>query len=199
MSRVLRLCLVASLLLGGCATEPAGVHQYLDEQTAITIRVVGAPFIYSREAPELAANVRDYLSLGAVELNNMGARKYYLVLVAWSTIDRKRLGVPAAALPERIEMKVGGHDRQFALATHTARTIGVGEPVLRPELGYQGESWYAFTPAELRAFAAQPPETIELVGSDLAQSFVLWQRADAAFTAFVDDMVEPAAIVPAGR
>ena len=191
MSRVMHLGLASLVCLGGCASGPAGVHEYLDQQTAMTVRVVRAPAIYAHDAPELAANVRDYLSVGAVELNNMGTRKHYLALIAWSTIDRKRLGVPPATLPERIEIKLGGKDRQFEVATHEPRTIGVGEPVLRPEIGYLGESWYQVTPADLRAFAEAPPESIELLGNDLHRAYLSWRREDAAFQAFVAEMPNP--------
>ena len=191
MSRVLHYGLASLLLLGGCASGPTDVHEYLDQQTAITIRVVSAPAIYAHDAPELAANVRDYLSVGAVELNNMGTRKHYLALIAWSTIDRKRPGVPPVTLPERIEIKLGGQDRQFELATHEPRSIGIGEPVLRPDIGYLGESWYQVTPADLRAFAEAPPESIELVGTELHLTYVSWHREDAAFQAFVAEMPNP--------
>ncbi len=191
MSRVLHLGLASLVLLGGCASGPADVHEYLDQQTAITVKVVSAPAVYAHEAPELAANVRDYLSVGAVELNNMGAHRNYLALIAWSTIDRKRTGVPPAALPERIEIKLGGQDRQFEPATHEARSIGIGEPVLRPDLGYLGESWYEVTTADLRAFAAAPPESIELLGNELHLTYASWHREDAAFQKFVEEMANP--------
>jgi hypothetical protein len=38
MSRVSRVWLLAALLLCGCATESPRVREYLDPQTAVTIR-----------------------------------------------------------------------------------------------------------------------------------------------------------------
>jgi hypothetical protein len=192
MSARSRLWLVATLLLGSCATDPAQVNEYLDPQTAVTIRAVAAPFIYARDVPELAANVRDYLSLGAVEVNNMGARKHYLAAVSWSTIDRRRADRAPAPLPDRIELTLAGKTRVLALASHDARSLGIGTPLFRPPSGYLGESWYAVTPADLRAFAAAPPDSIDLATDVGRTSYGLWRRADAAFEDFVRDIPDTA-------
>jgi hypothetical protein len=192
------LWLVAALLLGSCATEDARVAEYLDPQTAVTIRAVAAPFIYARDVPELAANVRDYLSLGAVEVNNMGTRKHYLAVVSWSTIDRRRVGAPAS-LPEGIELMLAARPRVLALASHEARSLGIGAPLFRPPSGYLGESWYKITPADLRAFVAAPPESIDLAAPGGRLSYALWRRADAAFEDFVRDIPDTATSAPQPR
>ena len=185
------LWLVATLLLGSCATEDARVAEYLDPQTAVTIRAVATPFIYARDVPELAANVRDYLSLGAVEVNNMGARRHYLAVVSWSTIDRRRIGAPAP-LPESLELTLAGKTRVLALASHESRSLGIGEPLFRPPSGYLSESWYKVTPADLRAFAASPPDSIDLAAAGGRLSYALWRRADAALEDFVRDIPDTA-------
>ena len=200
MSPLTRLCLVATLLLGACATDGGvRVNEYLDPQTAVTIRAVAAPFIYARDVPELAANVRDYVSLGAVEVNNMGTRRHYLAAVSWSTIDRRRADGSAAPLPERIELTLAGKTRVFALASHESRSLGIGEPLFRPPAGYLGESWYVVTPADLRAFAAAPPESIDLATQSERASYLLWRRADAAFEDFVRDIPDTVTSAPPRR
>ena len=195
MSDRSRLWLVAALLLGGCASEGTRVNEYVDPQTAMTIRAVAAPFIYARDVPELAANVRDYLSLGAVEVNNMGARKHYLVAVSWSTIDR-RLVDGSPALPERIELTLAGRTRALALASHESRSLGIGEPLFRPASGYRGESWYAVTPADLRALAAAPPDSIDMTADGARTSYGVWRRADAALEDFVRDIPDTVTSAP---
>ena len=182
------LWLVAALLLGGCAIERTQVNDYLDPQTAMTVRAVAAPFIYARDVPELAANVRDYLSLGAVEVNNMGARKHYLAAVSWSTIDRRRVDGSPPPLPERIELTLAGKTRVLSLASHESRSLGIGEPLFRPPRGYLGESWYVVTPADLRAFAAAPPESIDIAVESGRTSYGLWRHADTALEDFVRDI-----------
>ncbi len=200
MSRVSHLALAAlvTLLLGACTTTAGGpaVQEYLDPQTAMTIRVVSEPFVYARDVPELAANVRDYLYVGAVELNNMGVRKHYWALIAWSTIDRKRTGLALPGLPERLEMSLAGKPREYPLATHEPRSIGAGTPVLEPPAGYLGESWFLTGPADLRAFADAPPASIEVMVDGVRQSYALWKRADAPLASFVEDIPTTLTSVP---
>jgi hypothetical protein len=189
VSRRLPALLLPLLLVAACASAPERptATEFLDPQTAMTIRVVAEPYIYARDVPELAANVRDYLHVGAVETNNMGARKEYLALIAWSTIDRKRTGVPSAGLPERLELSLGDKNREFPLTTHDPRSIGIGTPVLEPPSGYLGDSWFVISQADLRAFASAPPPTLDVLVGDVRQTYTLWKRADAALAAFVED------------
>ena len=192
-----RLCLAAALLLGGCATQDSRVSEYLDPQTAVTIRALTAPAVYAHDAPELAANARDYLSLGLVEVNNMGARKHYLALVSWSTIDRSRAGVAAVPVPERVELDLGGKPREFTPASHEPRTLGIGGTPFRPASGYAGEAWYAVTPADLRALAAAPSTAITLIEDDRRIRYGTWHAENAAVAEFVRDI--PDAVAPDSR
>ena len=64
-----RIALPVALLaaLGTCVAL-AGDKQpreYLDEETAATITVVAEPLVFACPRPELAANVRDYVTLAA--------------------------------------------------------------------------------------------------------------------------------------
>jgi hypothetical protein len=196
MSRVSRVWLLAALLLGGCATESPRVREYLDPQTAVTIRTLAAPAVYAHDAPELAANTRDYLSLGIVEVNNMGVRKHYLALVSWSTIDRSRLGVAPAPSPERFEVMLGGKAREFAPVSHEPRSLGIGGTPFRPASGYAGEAWYAVTPADLRALAATPPDSIMLLQESGRVGYRMWKSADAAVAEFVRDIPDAVSAEP---
>jgi hypothetical protein len=192
-----RLWLAAALLVGGCTTGDSRVSEYLDPQTAVTIRALAEPLIYAHDAPQLAANARDYLSLGVVEVNNMGARKHYLALVSWSTIDRKRAGVAPIPAPERIEVAFGGSTREFPLVSHEPRSLGIGGTLYRPPSGYGGESWYAVTPAELRVLAATPPASIALFDESGRTTYLSWRGAGASLAEFVRDI--PDTITPEPR
>jgi hypothetical protein len=199
MASAPRILLTAALLLGGCATEHAGVTEYLDPQTAVTIRALTAPAIYAHDAPELAANVRDYLSLGLVEVNNMGVRKHYLALVSWTTIGRSQRGVPAAPVPERVELEFGGKTRELAPVSHEPRSLGIGGTPFRPPSGYAGEAWYAVTPADLRALAATPAEALTLLQDSGPITYRTWRGADAAVAEFVRDIPDAVSAEPRRR
>ena len=192
-----RLWLAAVLLLGGCATQKSPVTEYLDPQTAVTIRALTTPVLYAHESPQLAANARDYLSLGLVEINNMGVRKHYLALVSWTTIDRVRPGVPAAPVPERVELDLGGKPRELVPVTHEPRSLGIGTTPFRPPSGYVGEAWYAVTPADLRALANAPSESIVVMQEGGRINYGTWRGADAAVAEFVRDI--PDTVTPEPR
>jgi hypothetical protein len=180
-------CAFAALTLG-CATKSAVTREYLDPQTAVTIRAVATPLIYAHEVPQLAANVRDYLSVGAVEVNNMGKRQHYLAVVSWSTVDRKRAAIAPPPLPERLRMTLGGTVRELTPASHEPRSLGIGEPLFRPTGGYLGETWYVVTVADLRAFAAARPDELEVADEPAIISYSVWKDAVAELADFVRDI-----------
>ena len=184
------------VLCGACAhtappAEPSRVTEYLDPNTAMTVRVVSEPFIFGRDVPELAVNARDFISLGAVELDNMGKHRYFLALVSWSTIDRARIGAPIPALPERLEIG----PREWRVASHAPRELGAGEPLLEPPVTRIGDSWIEMRPDDIRRLAGAPPESIDVTVDGNRQRYTLWRRADEALTEFASNL--PADMPPA--
>jgi len=200
MFRILMLSLFG-VIIGGCATEKAAtVNEYLDPETAVTIRAVTEPIVYARDAPELAANVRDYLSAGVVEVNNMGKRAYYLALVSWSTIDRSPRAAGRAPLPGRIEVTVGSRPLELTPVSHEPRRLGIGLPLFRPSHGYAGESWYALTVGDIRAIAGALPMSVDLVDDPAGRmSYPLWHDARRALVDFVHDLPDTATNESRGR
>ncbi len=178
------------LVLSACANNSATrVTEYLDPETAVTIRAVAAPIVFSHDAPELAANARDYLSAGLVEVNNMGKRVHYLALVSWSTIDRQRPGATPPAIPGRVELLIAGKAHEFSPVTHEPRTLGIGAAPFRPASGYTGESWYRLSVDDLRALSADPPGRVTLTDDASNRvEFDLWRSATEELREFVRDV-----------
>jgi hypothetical protein len=183
----------AVLILAGCTSEGPRVSEYLDPETAVTVRALAEPLLYAHAAPELAANARDYLSLGLVEVNNMGARKHYLALVSWTTINRERVGAEPAPVPERIEITISGHPHEFVPIGHESRSLGIGGALFRPPSGYVGESWYAMTTAEVRALAAAPPDSIGLPQQSGRVDYETWRGDRGSLAEFVRDIPDTTA------
>lgn len=192
MTGARRLWIAAALLLGGCAAQDARVTEYLDPQTAVTIRALTTPAVYAHDAPELAANMRDYLSLGLVEVNNMGVRKHYMVLVSWTTINRAHAGAGAAPVPDRVAFDLRGQPREFTPVSHEPRSLGIGGTPFRPPSGYAGEAWYAVTPGDLRALAASPLASIDLLVDGSRITYGTWHAANDAIAEFVRDIPDAA-------
>ncbi|TLY67241.1 MAG: hypothetical protein E6K46_11310 [Gammaproteobacteria bacterium] len=81
---------LAALLVLGAYAALAGEKQpreYLDEDTAATVTVVGEPLVFAYAHPTLAANQRDYVTLAAAAVNRNGKVSYVLIAYFWSTID----------------------------------------------------------------------------------------------------------------
>lgn len=186
MSRSASALMTGLVLVAGCAGEEPRPTEYLDQQTGVTIRTTAEPFVYAHAVPEIAANARDYLSLGAVEVDNMGTRKHYLVAVSWSTVDR--IGGGHAAVPDSLPLAVSGRELQLRPVSHDARSLGIGSAPFRPPSGMVGESWYLVTPADLRAFVAAPPAAITLPSDAGSASYLLWRSASSEFEEFVRDI-----------
>jgi hypothetical protein len=184
------------LLCSACAhTAPPAdktlITEYLDPQTAMTVRVVAEPFIYGRDVPELAVNARDFLSMGPVALDNMGQHRFFLALISWSTIDRARIGAPTPALPDRLG--IGSHE--WPVTSHTPRELGAGDLLLEPPVARIGDTWVEVRANDIRALAAEPPETLDVWVDGVRQRYTLWRRADGALTEFASTL--PADMPPA--
>lgn len=115
--------------MSGCGMLQAGEQpaadssldpqEFTDTRSAVTVIGVAEPLVVSHEEPSLAVNARDYLSLGVIEVNRMGDYEHYLVVVAWSTIDRGRIrGMNSRpAVPEQLVLRTDG--RTFKLVAGT--------------------------------------------------------------------------------
>lgn len=176
----------ALLLLSACAAPPAPLRSELDPKTAVTTRSMGEPWIYAREATELAVHARDYLSMGVVEVNRQGRRSYFLGVVAWSTIDRS--GVPGARTPLPADLRLDGRDSPLAPLGHEPKAIGVSLDLFRPSTGYAGETWYALQPADVRALAAHRPAWLEFVLDDVRYRFEHWRGGPELLAPLVERM-----------
>lgn len=94
-------------------------QEFTDTRSAVTVIGAAEPFVVSHEEPALAVNARDYLSLGVIEVNRMGDYEHYVVVVAWSTIDRGRIrGMSSRpAVPDHLVLRVDGHNYKLVAGT----------------------------------------------------------------------------------
>ncbi len=89
-SRILALAVLLSTL--GCATPQWAYEARLDDASGLTIATLAEPITLARAAPRISQAARDYVYLGPVQVNRMGAREHYLWLGVASTVDRTPLG-----------------------------------------------------------------------------------------------------------
>src|SRR4051812_33031709 len=114
------LALAVSLGLVACATpHSATPREYLDEQTAATIKVVSDPWIFTPERTSSAVDTHDYLNVYAIDVNRMGDHRQYLaVLKAWAGDGNSTL-----------ELTTSEGSVKLQPAAQSARELGIAQPI----------------------------------------------------------------------
>lgn len=157
----------AVLALPGCAERDLWPVEKLDRETAVNLTIMAQPWVYSHDVPMLAANSRDYLNLGVVETNRTGERAYWLGIVAWSTIDRGGLGVPAPLVkPARVTLAWPERSLDLQPAAGGRAEFGTDKVLFAGPQPAHEDAWYRLTEAQLALLAKSPPSSVSLVLDD---------------------------------
>ncbi len=124
----LLLWLAAATALAG----PQPPEEYLDEETAATITVVGEPLVFANERRDpLAASARDYVTVAAAAVNRAGKISYVVIAYFWSTVD-PRLRPDALLSPTVLSLQADDRRVDLHLDGHSAHEAGIGRPVHEP-------------------------------------------------------------------
>lgn len=153
------------LTLCGCAAEPTlQPREYLDEETAATIKVAAEPLVF---AVEPGAGVRDFLNVYAIDVNRMGTHQQYLAAVQWWPVSN----APVTAL----ELQVAGQTLVLPTAQQPAREIGIAQAI-DPSAPREG-AWHYFTvnKAQLAAIAGALASRATLIQGEQRLSYALWR------------------------
>jgi hypothetical protein len=162
-------------------------QEYLDERTAATITVVGAPLIFAYARTELAANARDYVTLAAAAVNRSGAISYVLIGYFWSTVDPR---LRQDALPSVQPLILQADDRRLELTLRaaSAREAGIGVPVHAPPGVTATPTVYATDLATLRFLTEAHRLSLLADSGGTALRYELWEDQRAALRLFVHHM-----------
>jgi hypothetical protein len=175
------------LALSGCAQRDLWPAERLDPNTAVNVTIMAEPWVYARDVPMLAANARDYLSVGVVETNRAGIRAYWLGVIAWSTIDRSVLPAPAQAnLQAKVRLLWPSTNLELLPASNGRAAPGLTEPVfVEPQANFT-EAWYPLSTAQLAQLGADAPIAVALI-NDAGQptTYEVWQVRSAAMSEFL--------------
>ena len=181
---------VAVLLMLGTCAALAGDKQpqeYLDEETAATITVVGEPLVFACPRPELAANVRDYVTLAAAAVNRNGKVSYVLIGYFWSTVD-PRLRRDAMPSPEPLVLQADDRRIELKLRGHSAHEAGIGAPVHAPPGAAVTPNVYGADLATLRFVSEARRLTLVADSDGVALGYELWEDRRTALRIFVHHM-----------
>jgi hypothetical protein len=167
------------------ATEPP--REYLDEQTAATITVVGEPLVFAYARRDLAANARDYATLAAAAVNRSGRVSYVLIVYFWSTVDPRlrNAGAPAA---EPLILEADDRRINLKLRGHSAHEAGIGVPVHEPPGNEMPPNVYGADLATLRFIAEARHLGLQVESDGTSFTYDLWEDQRASLKGFVRHM-----------
>lgn len=181
------MVLIAALaILAACAT-PSPTVEYMDELTAVTITHSRTPFVLSTETSVDTA--RDYVQIGAIEVNRMGTLNYYL----WLGISEVQYDEPVHEHPEGFESIVfveGNGEFQLDLAGWTEAAIGASAPVYEKLFGDTVDAYYEVTTEQIRQLASADIITFRTIDPS-PKEYSSWYRSVTA----KDDLTEFLTIV----
>ena len=191
------LILAIFCALSACTALPPAdePQEYLDNDTAATVSVVGRPLIFAHDRPNLAVHMRDYVTLAAASVNRSGKTDYVLIAYFWTTFDphgqagsaRARADSAAAAASASGDTLIlAADDRRIELTLqgHSAHEAGIGLPVHAPPGQEAQPNVYRTDLATLR-FIAHARHLAVLKGLDLESRYELWEDRRGALLALV--------------
>jgi hypothetical protein len=177
------LWLAAATALAG----PAPPQEYLDEDTAATITVVGTPLVFANERRDLGANARDYVTVAAAAVNRAGKITYVVIAYFWSTVD-PRLRPDALLSPAVLSLQADDRRIDLRLDGHSAHEAGIGHPVHEPPGSAVTPYVYRTDLPTLRFLAEARHLKLISDGEVSVLEFDLWEDRRASLRAFVRHM-----------
>jgi len=181
--------LLLMLTLVGCGTAPT-VKSWLDPVSSATITAQTQPLIVARDEQTRSNSERDFAQLAAVEVNRMGERRLYLVVVLWSS-ERRTLTERDEFEKSfaRVELRIA--DRSTTLARHQGdiAELGVGQsPLPLPIPGTQ-QLFFPIERVDLNALASSNRVQLVALGQpDAPQLYEEWQDGRRSLNDFLGQL-----------
>ena len=179
LSAVISIAVLA--ILSACATEQRPVVEKLDELTAVTITHSGTPITLSTDT---VSEWREYLQIGAIEVNRMGTHQYYL----WLGISEVKYSESAEEQPKEFESVVfivGEEEFQLDVRGWTHKAIGASEPPYEKLFQNTVDAYYDVTLEQIQLLTDVEGIKCRTTGPD-SKEYELWYKSIAAN----DDLVE---------
>jgi hypothetical protein len=183
--------ILALTTLSACtASAPRPSHEILDEKTGDTLTVVDRPLVFARERSDVAANERDYATLVAVEIDQSGKYREFLLLYRWSTVDRRMSAPPDS---QAGELKILADGRVIDL--HPLDEVPIGLTRRRemhlPEHGDVVSRAYPIDVSTLSFIAASRELSVRMPQESLDTPFTMWEDGRGALAQFLQRAVTP--------
>jgi hypothetical protein len=187
LNRINLIILVCTMniFLVGCAgldQDRFDVREYMDGTTGSTITAANQAMILYSEEPLLAANTRDYISIGPVEVNKSGQQSYLLWIGMWTTIDRPDFSEETANRQlDPIYFLIDGEPMEFNFVSRA----GIEQAPYSSSAPGAIEGYYATTRNQIERFAAAADLRISVsIDESPAKIYRLWSRNTNSFADF---------------
>lgn len=166
---------LAVTLLGSCASSGSLFVERLDPQTGVTVLNATQPIVLYRDNSGYAAHARDFVYVGPIEVNEMGAESYYLWFGIWGTMrDDAQLAEQRDGF-ESVVLYADGEPLPLELQGWTLSSIGVSAPVYVKPVAGAADAYYRVTADQIRLIATA--QSIELrTGLVREVAYTLWDE-----------------------
>jgi hypothetical protein len=178
------LSLAVLAILSACTAVQPTVIEKMDELTAVTVTYCRTPLVMS---PDTALNRearRNYLQIGVLEVNQMGALQYYL----WLGITLVDQGANSDGHPEGFEAIVlTANDESLELDVEgwTPAVIGTSEPVYQKLFADSADAYYQVTLEQIQLLTDSDSLKLRTTGP-APREFVSWYSQET----FEGDLAE---------
>src|SRR5271165_5464570 len=183
----MRVALILALTTLSACTAPTkrASHEILDERTGTTLSVVAKPLVFARERTDVAAHARDYATLVAVEVDNSGKYKAYLLLYRWSTVDPRMSPAPD---PRAGELRILAEDRVIDLMPLEQLPVSLSQrrELHVPDHGDVIAHAYSSDASTLRFIASSRELAVQMPQEPLETPFKMCEDGRMALARFVD-------------
>ncbi|RLA27775.1 MAG: hypothetical protein DRR11_17710 [Gammaproteobacteria bacterium] len=190
--KMILLFLAGMVIVTGCVHVPQkeSVIQHFDKSNSATLTTLATPFSFYRAEPLLAANSRDYVYVGPVEVNRTGQREYFLWLHYCSTIDRNRFA--GDHTPSRAFLFID--DKPMELVQ--AQKIKLDESLYTVPVTGGITVLYRVTRDQLHKLArADQIRLVTEMGPRNTEEYTVWKGAEEGFQLFASYLLDDANIV----
>jgi hypothetical protein len=169
-------CLAALAFLSACAAGQPPVVEKLDDLTAVTITHSRTPLFLSPETETTGTTAREFVQIGVIEVNQMGALEYFLWLGIW---DRDIFN-SGEAQPDgyaSIVIVTEAESLPFEIHDWNHASIGTSERAYEQIFPEELDAYYEVSLEQIKMLAEATSLKLQTTGPE-AKRFVPWYNQD---------------------
>ena len=158
------ISIAALSMMSACSAGQPTVVEKLDEKTAVTITYGRTTMSMTPDIPYDRETERDYVQIGAIEINRMGTLAYYLWL-GITDVNQIENGNTRPEGFDSIVLSADGEKIQLDVLGWSAETIGTSKPVYKDLFSTSVGAYYRVTLDEIQLLADSDSLLLHTTGS----------------------------------